>query len=54
MAEVSVAASVEEAIDRARSLVASLGEGENVQTFITGSLHLVGGALELLEGADAL
>jgi len=51
---VSVAASIEEAVDVVRALSAGLGEGETVQGFITGSLHLVGGALAVLEGVDAL
>ena len=54
LANVSVASSIEEAIERARALTTSLRDGETVQAFITGSIHLVGGALELLEGADAL
>ena len=54
VAKVSVAASVEEAIDSVRSLSTELKDGKTVQAFITGSLHLVGGALEVLEGADAL
>lgn len=47
-------ASIEEAINQTRELAKSLPEGETVQAFITGSLHLVGGALGILEGADAL
>lgn len=53
-AKVSVAASVEEALSAVRDLSTGLTEGETVQAFVTGSLHLVGGALEVLEGADAL
>lgn len=53
-AEISTASSIEEAISRAREMTTGLKEGEVVQGFITGSLHLVGGALEILEGADAL
>ncbi|KAK0735071.1 Mur ligase [Lasiosphaeria miniovina] len=49
-ADVVVVPSIEEAIDRVRELG---GEGK-VQALITGSLHLVGGALGILEGADAL
>ncbi|KUI62034.1 Folylpolyglutamate synthase [Cytospora mali] len=53
-ARVMVVPSIEEAINHARDQAKSLKEGETVQAFITGSLHLVGGALGILEGADAL
>jgi folylpolyglutamate synthase len=53
-ARVMVVPSIEEAINHARDQSKSLREGETVQAFITGSLHLVGGALGILEGADAL
>lgn len=53
-AQVTVVPSIEETINQARELTGSLKEGEKVQAFITGSLHLVGGALGILEGADAL
>ncbi|KAI3396742.1 hypothetical protein diail_11770 [Diaporthe ilicicola] len=53
-AKITVIPSIEEAINVARELTNSLEEGETVQAFITGSLHLVGGALGILEGADAL
>lgn len=53
-ANVTVVASIEETINHTRELTKSLKEGETVQAFITGSLHLVGGALGILEGADAL
>lgn len=53
-ARVIVLPSIEEAINHARDQTKSLEEGEAVQAFITGSLHLVGGALGILEGADAL
>lgn len=53
-AKITVIPSIEEAINVARGLTSSLQEGETVQAFITGSLHLVGGALGILEGADAL
>lgn len=46
--------SIEEAINKARSLSEPLEDGEKVQALITGSLHLVGGALGILEKADAL
>lgn len=53
-ADISVAPSIEETMNKARNLTKSLKQGETVQVFITGSLHLVGGALGILEGADAL
>jgi folylpolyglutamate synthase len=55
-AEVSTAASIEEAINRVRQMAASpsLKNGEAVQAFITGSIHLIGGAMGILTGADAL
>lgn len=53
-ANVTVVPSIEETINQTRDLAKSLQEGETVQAFITGSLHLVGGALGILEGADAL
>lgn len=53
-AKVSVVASIEETINHVRKLTESLEEGQTVQALITGSLHLVGGALGILEGADAL
>lgn len=53
-AEVRIVPSIEETIIQARDLTRGLKEGETVQAFITGSLHLVGGALGILEGADAL
>ena len=51
------ASSIEEAIARARSLADKYVReeaGETAQVLITGSLHLVGGALAILEGPDAL
>lgn len=53
-AHITVVPSIEEALNQARALKDTLGEGEAVQVLITGSLHLVGGALGILEGADAL
>lgn len=53
-AHITVVPSIEETIIKTRELTSSLGEGQTVQAFITGSLHLVGGALGILEGADAL
>ncbi|GAB1309982.1 Folylpolyglutamate synthetase [Madurella fahalii] len=51
-ANVMVVHSIEEAINTARGLAAE--GGPKVQALITGSLHLVGGALGILEGTDAL
>ncbi|KAI1496115.1 tetrahydrofolylpolyglutamate synthase [Biscogniauxia marginata] len=58
-ARVEVLPTIEEAIERVRALGRDLegegeGEGRKVRALITGSLHLVGGALGILEGADAL
>lgn len=53
-ADVSVVPSIEEAINKARGFTDQLKDGEKVHALITGSLHLVGGALQILEGADAL
>ncbi|KAI0380175.1 FolC bifunctional protein [Hypomontagnella monticulosa] len=54
-ANIAVLPTIEDAINYVRDLgKAPLGENETVQAFITGSLHLVGGALGILEGADAL
>jgi folylpolyglutamate synthase len=54
-ANVTVMPSIESAINRVRELSKDLeGENETVQAFITGSLHLVGGALGILEGVGAL
>ncbi len=51
-ANVMLIPSIEEAINTARSL--AKGDGQQALALITGSLHLVGGALGILEGADAL
>ena len=54
-AKVTVLPSIEGAINHVRELTKGLDNEEGtVQAFITGSLHLVGGALGILEGADAL
>lgn len=53
-AKIMVIPSIEEAINTARNLADSEGSGKKVQALITGSLHLVGGALGILEKADAL
>ncbi|KAG6032575.1 methionine-synthesizing 5- methyltetrahydropteroyltriglutamate--homocysteine methyltransferase [Claviceps sp. LM458 group G5] len=53
--EVVVLPSIEEALGYARRVADALeGRDEKAQTYVTGSLHLVGGALGLLEEADAL
>ncbi|KAF9869962.1 folylpolyglutamate synthase [Colletotrichum karsti] len=55
-ADVRVIPTIEEALEHVRGLAGGVKEedGESVQAFVTGSLHLVGGALQILEGADAL
>lgn len=53
-AKVLVLPTIEEAINYARDLGNNVGETQTVQAFITGSIHLVGGALGILEKADAL
>jgi folylpolyglutamate synthase len=53
-AKIDVMPTIEDAINHVRGLGSSLSEGQTVQALITGSLHLVGGALAILEGADAL
>ncbi|GJN79533.1 folylpolyglutamate synthetase [Purpureocillium lilacinum] len=53
-AKVVVLPTIEEALDYARHVGEGLGPGEQVQAYVTGSLHLVGGALGILEQADAL
>ena len=52
---VEVVPTIEDAINRVRDLGKTVEpEGRAVRAFITGSLHLVGGALGILERADAL
>ncbi|KAK3938899.1 Mur ligase [Diplogelasinospora grovesii] len=53
-AKVMVIPSIEQAIETVRREVEYVSDGQTVQALITGSLHLVGGALAILEGADAL
>lgn len=53
-ARVSVKPTIQEALEEVQGLSKDVASGESVQAFITGSLHLVGGALGILEGADAL
>jgi folylpolyglutamate synthase len=53
--KITVVPTIEEAINHVRGVNEGLQtQGETVQALITGSLHLVGGALGILEGADAL
>ena len=51
---VKVMPTIQQSIEYARHIGEDLPEGETVQALITGSLHLVGGALGILEKADAL
>ena len=53
-AKVVVLPTIEEALDYARQVGDGLGDGERALAYVTGSLHLVGGALGILEQADAL
>ncbi|PHH83647.1 hypothetical protein CDD83_2954 [Cordyceps sp. RAO-2017] len=53
-AQVVVLPTIEEALDHARHLARGLDPGESVLAYVTGSIHLVGGALGILEQADAL
>ncbi|KAL2756609.1 hypothetical protein ACRALDRAFT_2026654 [Sodiomyces alcalophilus JCM 7366] len=53
-AVITLIPTIQEALDHVRSLGKNVREGQSVQAFVTGSLHLVGGALSVLEGADAL
>ncbi|ROT39569.1 FolC bifunctional protein [Sodiomyces alkalinus F11] len=53
-AKISLIPTIQEALDHVRSLSKDVKEDQTVQAFVTGSLHLVGGALSVLEGADAL
>lgn len=52
-AETKVTPTIEAAVEEARRVAQQAGGGDNaeVMCLITGSLHLVGGALEVLEGA---
>lgn len=53
-----VVPSIEEALEYVKTLATSNGDKteawEEAQALITGSLHLVGGALSVLEGATTL
>ncbi|KAL7787388.1 Mur ligase [Trichoderma ceciliae] len=53
-AKVVVLPTIEDALNHARGIAEGLPEGESVQAYVTGSLHLVGGALGILEETDAL
>ena len=48
-ADVSVLSTIEEAVAKARVAAA---DGQEVEVLVTGSLHLVGGAIEVLEGSE--
>lgn len=52
-AKISVIPTIEEALNFVENLGRDSKE-EPVQALVTGSLHLVGGALGILEGAEAL
>lgn len=51
--KVVVLPTIEEALEYARAVGDGLRAGK-VQAYVTGSLHLVGGALGILEKSDAL
>ncbi|KAL7943135.1 Mur ligase [Trichoderma barbatum] len=53
-AKVVVLPTIEDALSYARGVAGVSPEGEAVQAYVTGSLHLVGGALGILEETDAL
>lgn len=53
-ANIMLIPSIEEALNKVRSLAEQETAGRKVQALVTGSLHLIGGALGILEGADAL
>ncbi|KAM0260812.1 hypothetical protein ACHAQJ_002579 [Trichoderma viride] len=53
-AKVVVLPTIEDALNYARGVAEGVPEGEPVQAYVTGSLHLVGGALGILEETDAL
>ncbi|CAG9955046.1 unnamed protein product [Clonostachys rosea f. rosea IK726] len=54
-ASVVVLPTIEQALTHVRELgVNMLNKDEKIQAFVTGSLHLVGGALGILENVDAL
>ncbi|KAG5984110.1 methionine-synthesizing 5- methyltetrahydropteroyltriglutamate--homocysteine methyltransferase [Claviceps digitariae] len=52
--EVVVLPTIEEALGYARRVADGVEGGRKLHAYVTGSLHLVGGALGLLEKADAL
>lgn len=54
-ASVVVLPTIEQALTHVRELgVNMLNKDEKIQAFVTGSLHLVGGALGIIENVDAL
>ena len=52
--KVTTMPTIEQAIDSVRDIRDSSKSPDKTQVFITGSLHLVGGALGILDEADAL
>lgn len=52
--EVVVLPTIEEALQYARHVAEGMEGGKKLQVYVTGSLHLVGGVLGLLDEADAL
>ncbi|KAG6013784.1 methionine-synthesizing 5- methyltetrahydropteroyltriglutamate--homocysteine methyltransferase [Claviceps pusilla] len=52
--KVAILPTIEEALQYARHVAEGLEGGKKLQVYVTGSLHLVGGVLGLLEEADAL
>ncbi|KAI2641079.1 tetrahydrofolylpolyglutamate synthase [Xylaria nigripes] len=53
-AKIAVVPTIEEAIDHMRNIGTSVDKEQKLQVLITGSLHLVGGALSILEDAEVL
>jgi folylpolyglutamate synthase len=51
---IKVLPSIEDAVEYVRSLQVKQQDEGKVNAFITGSVHLVGRALGILEGAEAL
>ena len=51
--DVKVVKTIEEAVGLVRKLAATKQEGDDVQALVTGSLHLVGGFLEIIETTGA-
>ncbi|KAI1262808.1 tetrahydrofolylpolyglutamate synthase [Xylariaceae sp. FL1019] len=53
-AKITVSPTIEDAVNHVRALEGSLAQGQRIQAFITGSLHLVGGALSILDVTDVI